>query len=241
MISIVMMSYLGEYPGSRSNPIPKFNRAVQSVVDQSVDHWELIIVSDGCELTNQEYSKNWSNDPRIRLIKTEKSKSKWPGSKRQIGVDRAKHDWILYLDSDDIFTKDRIKDALSAINNSKSNVIFDDVMSIAFDKTELKDHTLKPNLKYTTYGSVVDPKDSKPVLQLGTNIYEYSSIRTKNQSVSGVFRIIHKRDINTKWEDLNKTGEDNLFIRNLMANESFETTPISGYIITHMSLPGFDI
>ena len=240
MISIVMMSYLGHYPGARSNPIPKFNQAVQSVVDQTDMDWELIIVSDGCELTNQEYEKNWVTDSRIKLIKTTKSKSKWPGTKRQVGIDHASNEWITYLDSDDLFTKDRIELAKKALQNTSSNVVFDTVKTIALDKTSLKQHSGFPHLHKTQWGGVVDFKKCKPLPVLGENAYICSD-HLGNAQVSGVFRIFHKRVIKTKWQDREKTGEDNVFIANLIKNENCEKKDISGYIIRHMSVSGFDI
>lgn len=241
MISVVMMSYLGEYPGSRSNPIPKFNRAVQSVLNQTYKDFELIIVSDGCELTNKEYESNWKDNPKIRLIKTEKSESKWPGSKRQIGADHAKYEWVTYLDSDDVYTTYRLQKAFEAIQSSDKDVIFDDVMSIAYDITKVTNARNSKTLKVTSYNSIVEPDKSNPMPELGPNIYEYPLTRKGTQTITGTFRIFHKRSIKTKWKDLHKSGEDNAFIRNLMLKESFETKPISGYIITHSSARGFDI
>ena len=46
-ISVIMQSYLGEYPGARSNPKYKFVRAVNSFLLQKHPDKELIIVSDG--------------------------------------------------------------------------------------------------------------------------------------------------------------------------------------------------
>ena len=241
MISVVMMSYLGEYPGSRSNPIPKFNRAVQSVVNQTYKDWELIIVSDGCELTNKEYETNWKDNPKIKLIKTRKSMSKWPGSKRQIGANHATYDWVTYLDSDDVYTNYRLQKAFNAIQSSNKDVIFDDVMSIAYDITTVTNAQMSNTLKVTSYNSVVDPDKSNPMPELGPNIYEYPSVRKGTQMITGTFRIFHKKAIKTKWKDLDKSGEDNAFIRDLRANESYETKPISGYIITHSACRGFDI
>ena len=240
MISIVMMSYLGHYPGARSNPIQKFNQAVQSVVDQTVNDWELIIVSDGCELTNQEYEKHWSSDSRIKLIKTTKSKSKWPGTKRQIGIDHAVGEWITYLDSDDLFTNNRIELAQTVLQEASSNVVFDTIKTIAFDKTSLKQHSGFPHLHNTQWGGVIDLEKCKPLTILGPNAYTYSD-DLGNAMLSGVFRIFHKRLIKTKWQDREKTGEDNVFIANLMANETYSKKVISGYIIRHMSVTGFDI
>ena len=47
-ISIIMQSYLGDYPNARANPEEGFIRAVYSVINQTVSNWELIIVADGC-------------------------------------------------------------------------------------------------------------------------------------------------------------------------------------------------
>ena len=47
-ISIIMQSFLGNYPGSRKDPDFKFMRAVKSFQTQLYKNCELIIVSDDC-------------------------------------------------------------------------------------------------------------------------------------------------------------------------------------------------
>ena len=49
--SVIMASYLGNYPGCANNREAKFIRSVKSFLNQSYDNKELIIVSDGCEIT----------------------------------------------------------------------------------------------------------------------------------------------------------------------------------------------
>ena len=241
MISVVMMSYLGDYPGARSNPIPKFNRAVQSVVDQKYKDWELIIVSDGCELTNQEYTANWSQHPQIQLVKTIKSTSRWPGSKRQIGIDHSSGTWITYLDADDIFTKDRLYSAYQEIKSSRNKVIFDDVQNMCFEKSKLRRWDSDPKMHLTPNNMAVSLKHSTHIPELGSDIYYYSDVRSKTRPITGVFRIFHRKDINVKWQDQEKPGEDNAFIRRLKNVENYTTKSISGYIITHSAARGFDI
>lgn len=238
-ISIVMMSYLGDYPGSRTKPIPKFNRAVQSVVDQTYEDWELIIVSDGCELTNREYEKHWSDDSRIKLIKTEKSESKWPGTKRQIGINHSNGEWICYLDSDDMFLPNRLSSAYNNLSKCKSSVVFDNAKTVIFDKTTLKPHPTHLNLKLTPADTPVKLHESINLPEFGENIYYYTS-NVANRA-TGTWCIFHKRDIKTKWQNREKTGEDTEFIKKLKVDNKCEYLFIEGYIIRHSAVRGWDI
>lgn len=100
--SVVMASYLGKYRNAAKDRIPKFHRAVQSVIDQTYTNWELIVVSDGCDSTVHEIQKY--NDPRIRAYKVKKQRI-WSGTPRNIGIQKAKKDYIIYLDTDDMYTE----------------------------------------------------------------------------------------------------------------------------------------
>jgi len=61
-ISVIMPSYLGKYEGSRINADQKFIRAVESFQQQTLQNKELIIVSDGCEITNRIYRELFQYD-----------------------------------------------------------------------------------------------------------------------------------------------------------------------------------
>ena len=54
-----MQSYLGDYPGSRTEPERKFVRAVNSFLNQTNKNSELIIVSDNCKITEKLYKENF--------------------------------------------------------------------------------------------------------------------------------------------------------------------------------------
>ena len=116
-ISVVMQSYLGEYPGSRSNPELKLFRAVQTFLFQKYKNCELIIVADGCYKTQQIYNQFFKDEPTVKLIyvgrDTGDRSLKEPvagsdtlhhfrGYPRQVGVEAATGDLITYMDSDDI-------------------------------------------------------------------------------------------------------------------------------------------
>ena len=70
MISIVMMSYLGHYPGARSNPIQKFNQAIL-VADKSGirfaisnECFELWYLLHFCLVTDEQTRKEYK--PRLQ-------------------------------------------------------------------------------------------------------------------------------------------------------------------------------
>lgn len=110
-ISVIMPVYLGAFPNAATGRDWKFLRAVRSFLKQCYTDKELIIVSDGCELTNQLYAKHFEWEPNVLLVKIDKQPN-FSGNARQAGLDAASGDTICYLDSDDCFSH---KSHLSAI------------------------------------------------------------------------------------------------------------------------------
>ncbi len=112
-ISIVMQAYLGDYPGSRTDSINKFRRAVKSFQAQLYKNCELIIVSDGCNKTHQIYAREFQKDPSIKFVYIDKKETPtmytstddgnkyYRGYPRKVGVGAATGDLITYMDSDD--------------------------------------------------------------------------------------------------------------------------------------------
>jgi glycosyltransferase involved in cell wall biosynthesis len=106
-----MASYLDEYTDgkhkSATNREYKFERAVDSFINQSYKNSELIIVSDGCEKTNKIYNEKYSSYNNIKLISLDKQPL-FSGNVRQAGIKSATGDLICYLDSDDIFDPEHL-------------------------------------------------------------------------------------------------------------------------------------
>lgn len=88
MISIITPTY------NRASLIP---RMINSVLNQTYEDWELVIIDDGSADNTQEVVSGF-NDSRIQYFKKENSGA--PHS-RNIGVAKAKGEYIIFLDSDD--------------------------------------------------------------------------------------------------------------------------------------------
>ena len=107
--SIIMPSYLGNYKNAASNRERKIHRAVKSVLEQSFQDFELIVISDGCDKTAEiitPYVED--NFPKVRLLQIIKQHN-FSGAVRNSGIAYAHGDIIVYLDIDDYFGTDHLK------------------------------------------------------------------------------------------------------------------------------------
>ena len=240
-VSLIMMSYLSDYPGARSNPVPKFKRAVDSFLQQSYKNSELIIVSDGCELTNEEYFKHFRNYPNIKLVKTEKSEFRWPGHKRQQGINVATGDWIGYLDSDDVIHPDHIKNIVSHIEPDTEALLN---RSYAYVKEILQGRSVRiangRPFFINAYGrKVMLDRYLKSIggnsgyITLNGDFYIFAEKDRKFER-HGTSRTFHKKDIPFKWEDRDERGEDILFSENIKKYLNYKKIDQGTYLVCHV-------
>ena len=99
---------LEDFPGGAKNRKEKFIRAVQSVIDQTYKKWELIIIADGCNETINVYQQNYSIFDNIRCFYISKQQM-FAGVLRNIGIQKAVNQYIIYLDSDDYFGAEHLE------------------------------------------------------------------------------------------------------------------------------------
>ena len=89
--------------------IPTYNhahfigRAIQSVLDQTYTNWEILVVDNHSTDNTEEVIKSL-NDGRIQLLKIHNSGV--IGMSRNMGILKAKGDWIFLIDADDYFISD---------------------------------------------------------------------------------------------------------------------------------------
>jgi glycosyltransferase involved in cell wall biosynthesis len=105
--------------------IPTYNRqseilrAVESVIQQTVKPFEIIVIDDGS--TDNTKNTLYPVKEYIRYIKTENN---GVSSARNRGILESKGDWVGFLDSDDTWLPQKLQYQLDVISKSKSLVCF---------------------------------------------------------------------------------------------------------------------
>ena len=90
-------------------------RAIKSVMNQSYQNFEMIIVDDGSTDNTDEIVSKYLYDTRIRYVKA--TQNGGVNKARNIGLDiiSDSSDWITFLDSDDEFLQDALEKMKSEI------------------------------------------------------------------------------------------------------------------------------
>jgi len=106
--------------------IPTYNRAnfllktIQSVLDQSILPYEIIVVDDGSTDETQAIIKDSPFYDKLIYLRQE---NKGVSSARNRGIDIAKGEWICFLDSDDIWYPSKLEKQIEFHKNNP-NILF---------------------------------------------------------------------------------------------------------------------
>jgi teichuronic acid biosynthesis glycosyltransferase TuaG len=158
--------------------MPAFNTSqtiedtIESVIAQTYQNWELIIVDDAStDNTVDVISRYTVLDSRIRLITLEKNFGA-PAGPRNKGVANSNFDWIAFIDSDDLWHREKLKQQVIAISENEIEFIstqiirFKDTKDFEAEKQLIKKPLskkisfLKQLLRYSTPTSSVLVKKS---------------------------------------------------------------------------------
>jgi hypothetical protein len=90
-------------------------RAIRSVLAQTFQDFEIIVVDDGMKVRAKDAALGFS-DPRIRYIENETSLG--GGGTRNRGIDEAKGEYIAFLDDDDEWLPEKLKKQVKALEKA---------------------------------------------------------------------------------------------------------------------------
>ncbi len=95
--------------------------AIESILAQTLRDWELICVDDGSEDRSaailEEYAQK---DERISVVRRAHENA---GAARNAGLEKAKGEWLIFLDSDDVFAPRMFEAMVEAGDESAADVV----------------------------------------------------------------------------------------------------------------------
>lgn len=114
MISVIMPAY---------NAAAYISQAIASVLNQTYQELELLIIDDGSRDETERIIQQFSQqDSRIRAIKN--AENLGVAKTRNRGISLAKGEWIAFLDSDDIWRADKLEKQLEAAEQLHAAFLF---------------------------------------------------------------------------------------------------------------------
>lgn len=130
LISIIMPAYNAE---------KYIDESIMSVINQTWKNWELLIIDDcSTDSTKKIINKYTSLDTRIRLLSN--TNNQGVSYTRNKGIQESHGNWVAFLDSDDLWTPDKLSMQVDLIN--KTNALFTFTGSAFIDENGMA-------LKYT--------------------------------------------------------------------------------------------
>ena len=106
--------------------VPAYNvekyiiRCLKSIEEQSYDNLEIIVVDDGSkDHTGERIDRFAKTDSRFKVIH---QKNKGISGARNIGIEEAKGDYVLFVDSDDFIAQDHVEHLYKILTKEKADI-----------------------------------------------------------------------------------------------------------------------
>ncbi len=112
MISVIIPTYNRGYI---------IKRAIDSVINQTFDDWELIIVDDGSDDNTNEIVNDYKDD-RIKYIRNRDRKGACYS--RNLGMQNAMGEYFCFLDSDCIWRENFLYDRINAAKKHNADFVY---------------------------------------------------------------------------------------------------------------------
>ncbi len=117
--------------------------AIQSVIHQTYENWELIIIDDYSSDNTDEIIKSF-NDKRIKYFKNEKNLG--AALTRNRALKEAQGEWIAFLDSDDVWAQEKLEKMITFMKENNYYFAYHDYEKIDEDSKPLNIHVTGPKV-----------------------------------------------------------------------------------------------
>jgi glycosyltransferase involved in cell wall biosynthesis len=92
--------------------------AIESIIQQTYDHWELLLVDDGSDDSSTEIARQYADryPTKVRYLEHEAHQNLGMSASRNLGVRHAKGEFIAFLDADDIWLPAKIEEQVAILD-----------------------------------------------------------------------------------------------------------------------------
>lgn len=110
---------------------------IESILEQTYSNIEIIYVCDGCTDDTVKILREYQADNRVRII--ENKVKIGAAQSRNLGFEICTGEWVIFLDSDDVFEKDMIECMLQVGTDEKVDVVccFNDDLKVNSKQTSI--------------------------------------------------------------------------------------------------------
>jgi teichuronic acid biosynthesis glycosyltransferase TuaG len=115
-----------------------FFETINSILNQSFENWKLIIVDDNSNLETKELLKKYSQNSKIEIIWLKKNKG--PGFCRNIAIRYSKSDYLAFIDSDDIWYKNKLLEQLNFMLENNYDFTYTNYLPFKVKNNLTKEH-----------------------------------------------------------------------------------------------------
>ena len=218
LISIIMPAY---------NVENFISQSIESVINQTYQNWELIIIDDGSTDKTKDICNKYNNsDTRIKYYFQNNSRQ---SAARNKGIKLANGEIIAFLDADDLWLPEKISFSLKELNNINVDLLFTDTFyfneSESFGVYKDEDRMYIPNNVYKGDEGIKLFIESNRIPMLTVLAMKSALIK------AGLFD-----------ESISKAEDYDLWLRMLKTNSSLKgvSVPLSVYRIRSGSVSASD-
>ena len=194
--------------------------AIRSVLGQSLQEIEIILVDDGSTDNSVKIARELAKaDKRLRVYSGKRLGG--PAPVRNFALDKAKGDWIAIVDSDDLILPDRLERMLTAAVTRKADILIDNLAIFQSDGSPGIATMFEGDLK-TTPASVMESEYIRANALFGTG--------TKLGYAKPIIRRSALDAHDVRYNEAMRIGEDyDLIVRMLSAGCRLLTIPDAMY------------
>jgi len=134
------------------NSAPYLDETINSILNQTFENWNLTIVDANSNNETQKILKKYIHYPNINIIFLKKNKR--AGFCRNFAIRNSKSDYIAFIDSDDLWEKDKLSKQLDFMIKNKYNFTYTNYQPFNLDKKENKLSEIVSE-KFFTFGKFI--------------------------------------------------------------------------------------